>query len=164
MSTVKVKPLKSPAAPLSRSDLDRSLPWFRVLLGLVLITYSSVATIDGVRVDCGPLCAGPISGLPVVIPVWIVLGVLVAVLMSVAEWLTSDRYMTIYAVVLLADARYSQSWLDDWILPLVTYHTQGSPLAWAIGLVVSWGLAILVARFGEVLLFGRRTKKEDSDD
>lgn len=166
MSNVRSEPLKNgkkPAAPpLSRTDLDRALPWFRILLGAIFIAYSSLATIDGVRVDCGPLCATTVSDLGV--PLWVIVGVTVAALLSLGQWFTSERWPWVYIALILVDARYTQWWVDDWALPLAQHHVQAAgDLAWMIGLVVSWFLAIGCARFGEVLLFGTR-KKEASDD
>lgn len=150
--------------PLSRSDLDRALPWFRGALGLALIAYSSLATIDGVRVDCGPLCTAPIVGLPVAVPIWAALGVGAAALLSLGQWFSSWRWWWVYALLLMADARYSQMWLDDWTQPLAAHNLEGG-VAWWVGFVVSYGLALLVAVFGEVLLFGRRARKtENADD
>lgn len=139
---------------LNRSHLDKSLPYVRALVGLVLLAYGALSTIDGVRVDCGPLCVGLWQGLPV----WQVAGIIVAVLLSVGQWFTSDRYPTIYYALLLVDIRYTQWWADDWIMPLTRYHVRGIDpmLAVGIGLVVSYALAYGVARFAELLLFGRR--------
>lgn len=161
--TVKSKSLSATRAPLNRRDLDRALPWFRGALGLALIAYSSIATVDGVRVDCGPLCAAPIAGLPVAVPLWVALGVAAAALLSLGEWFTSWRWWGVYAVLLLADARYSQRWLDDWTLPLAAYNV-GADVAWVVSGVVSWGLALIVALAGEALLFGWRKKQAEGDD
>ena len=162
--SVKSKRMTTPTrAPLSRRDLDGALPWFRGGLGLALLAYSSLATVDGVRADCGPLCAAPIAGLPVAVPLWLVLGVAVAALLSVGEWFSSRRWWGVYVVLLFFDARYSQRWLDDWTVPLAA-HNAGAGLAWGVGGVVSWGLALLVAWLGEILLFGRRKKQAEGDE
>lgn len=138
-------------APLSRADLDRAGPWFRAVLGLVFIAISVVTTVRGVQQDFAPLLAwhpfaGPIAG------------IVVAALLSVGQWLTSERVPFVYLVLVLIDARYTQAPLSEPIFQLATYHLHDMPV-WAIPIVammVSWTMALLVARFGEILLFGRR--------
>jgi hypothetical protein len=143
-------------APLSRAELAKAGPWLRGGLGVALIAYSALSTIDGVRADCGPLCEGVVYGLPL----GLLIGVLVAALLSLGQWLTSEHWRFAYAVLLLIDARYSQRWLDDWLVP-VTQHNIASDagLAMSAGLVLSWVGAVAIAMFGELLLFGRRSAR-----
>lgn len=158
--TVKSKPLASPTrAPLNRRDIDRALPWLRLLLGAGLIGFSAVTTVTGVRDDCGPLCAGAWQSAPV----WAVVGLGVAALISLGQWLSSGRWQLVYSVLLLIDARYTQKVIGPPIEALAAYHMDGAQVAWVVAAVVSWGLALLTARFGEVLLFGRRKGGGDVD-
>lgn len=139
-------------APLSRADLQKAAPYLRAGLGVVLIAYSALSTIDGVQADCGPLCAGLVYG----VPLGLLVGVGVAALLSLGQWLTSESWRFAYAVLLLVDARYSQRWLDDWLLPVAAHNIGDVGLASSAGLLLSWALAIAIAMFGEILLFGRR--------
>lgn len=157
--TVKQKPLAPTRAPLSRADLDKSLPWLRLLIGALLIGFSTITTVAGVQADCGPLCGGLWYGAPV----WAVAGLLTALCISVGQWFTSERWPFIYAALLLVDARYTQRIIGPPIDMLAAYHMDGAPVAWIVALVVSWGLALATARFGEVLLFGRRKGDGDVD-
>lgn len=142
-------------APLNRTDLDRAAPWLRLIAGAVLIAWSSYTTVKGVGIDFAPLVDGQTLG---GIPLAIVVGLGAAVLLSLIQWLTSEHAPIAYAVALLIDARYTQWQIGPWIEPLAIYHLGGMPLivATAISFVVSWGLALLVARYGEIFLFGRR--------
>jgi hypothetical protein len=142
------------ASPLNRADLDRAAPWLRLLAGAALIAWSSYTTVLGVGTDFAPLVANrALWGIPLAV----VVGVVVAGLLSLVQWLTSEHARIIYAVALLFDARYTQWQIGPWIEDLAAYHLRSVPgVAWVVSLVVSWALALLIARYGEILLFGRR--------
>lgn len=140
-------------APLSRDDLDRAGPWLRAALGVSLIAWSSYTTIAGVGIDFAPLLAGAIYG----IPLFIIAGIAAAVLLSLGEWLTSERAPLVYTAFLFVDARYTQWQIGPWINALALHHLGAS--SWAapvVSFLVSWGLSLAIARYGEILLFGRR--------
>ena len=141
-------------APLNRQDLDRAAPWLRLLAGAALIAWSSYTTVAGIGVDFAPLVNGrALWGIPLAV----VAGLAAAALLSLVQWLTSEHAPLIYAAALVVDARYTQWQLGPWIADLAAYHLQSMPVvAWIVAFVVSWGLALLVARYGEILLFGRR--------
>lgn len=144
---------RSLRAPLSREDLDRAGPWLRLLAGIFLIAGSSYATITGVGEDFAPLLVGDIYS----IPIYIIAGAAAAALLSLGEWLTSERIPLLYAAFLFADARYTQWQIGPWVDSLAMYHLASS--RWAapvVSFLVSWGLSLAVARYGEILLFGRR--------
>ena len=140
--------------PLNRADLDRAAPWLRLLAGAALIAWSSYTTVLGIGVDFAPLVSkGTIWGIPLAV----IIGLGVAALLSLIQWLTSEHAPLIYAAALVIDARYTQWQVGPWIDSLAAYHLRSIPgLAWVVALVVSWGLALLIARYGEILLFGRR--------
>lgn len=143
------------AAPLKREELDRAAPWLRLIAGAALIAWSSYTTVLGVGIDFAPLVDGrTLYGIPLAI----VVGLGVSALLSLIQWLTSEHVPLIYAAALLVDARYTQWQVGPWIEPLATYHLRdlAPGIAWGVSLVVSWGLALLIARYGEILLFGRR--------
>jgi hypothetical protein len=159
--TVQSRPLRDEqpdrrrGPPLNRTDLDRAAPWLRLLAGAALIAWSSYTTVLGIGVDFAPLVDKKTLG---GVPLAVVVGLAAAVLLSLIQWLTSEHVPIAYAVALLVDARYTQWQIGPWIEPLAAYHLRGLPsvVALAISFVVSWGLALLIARYGEILLFGRR--------
>lgn len=155
--SVKSKTLHPARAPLSRRELDRALPWLRLLLGASFIGFSTATTVAGVRADFAPLLVGDLYG----VPAWVVAGLALALLVTLGQWGTSDRWPLVYSGLLLIDARYTQRAIGPAIETLATYHSNGSGLAWVVALVVSWLIALATARYGEVLLFGRRKGNDD---
>ena len=139
---------------VNHNQLDKAAPWLRLLLGLSLIAYTSYTTVAGVGADFAPL----LRDAPWYVP--IAAGVGVAAFLSVGEWLTSESVPVVYTLLLLLDARYTQRQVGPWVDALAQYHLaeQNSYLTLAVSLVVSWGLALIAARYGEILLFGRRKK------
>lgn len=143
------------AAPLSRTDLDRAAPWLRLIAGAALIAWSSYTTVLGIGVDFAPLVSkGALWGIPLAV----IFGLIAAALLSLIQWLTSEHVPIVYVIALAVDARYTQWQIGPWITALAAYHLREfSPVvASAASFVVSWGLALLIARYGEILLFGRR--------
>lgn len=141
-------------APLTHTQLDKAAPWLRAMLGLALIAYTSYTTISGVGLDFAPILKDSPAGIA------LAAGLCVAVFLSVGEWLTSESVPFIYFILLLIDARYTQRQIGPWIEALSAYHLREYPwyLTTGVSLIVSWGMAIAAARYGEILLFGRRRK------
>jgi hypothetical protein len=141
-------------APLNHEHLDKSAPWIRMLLGLGLIAYTGYTTINGVRTDLAPLLVGAPWYMP------LATGLGVAVFLSAGEWYTSEVAPFVYFILLLVDSRYTQRQIGPWIETLAAYHLKEYPsyLTVMVSLIVSWALAIAAARYGEILLFGRRKK------
>lgn len=155
VDTTTTAPIRGIAnAPLSHTHLDKAGPWIRMLLGLALIVYTGYTTISGVVADFAPLLVGA----PLYIP--LASGIAVAVALSLGEWLTSETVPFIYFILLLIDSRYTQRQIGPAIERLTTFHLQEYPtyLTAVVSFIVSWGLAIAAARYGEILLFGRRKK------
>lgn len=145
-------------APLDRNQLNKSAPWLRLLLGAVLIAYTSYTTVRGVGEDFAPLLQGTIGP----VPVSLIGGLLTALLLSLGQWLTSEGYPIVYSVLLVLDARYTQRQIGPSIDALATYHMAGLD-GWLVSVVsfaASWITALLAARYGEILLFGKRHKRE----
>lgn len=138
--------------PINRNNLDRAAPWLRLIAGLVLIAVSSYSTITGVAADAAPLELPVVAGLAG----GVAAGVLVALFLSLGEWLTSEQVPYVYAAFLLMDAWYTQRQIGDGVVRLANYHLGGTGVAPVIAFVLSWLLALAIARFGEVLLFGKR--------
>lgn len=157
--TVDSKPLVTPkrdtlAPPLSRDTLNNARPWIRLLLGAALIAYSSYTTIIGIGRDFAPLLSGNVYG----IPMTLIGGTLAALFLSAGQWLTNGHFQLLYVALLLIDARYTQQQIGPPIDTLARFHLAGlHPLApLVVSLCVSWFLSLAVARYGEVLLFGKR--------
>lgn len=157
--TVESKPLITAkrdtlAAPLNRATLDNARPWIRLMLGVALIAYSSFTTITGVGRDFAPLLQGDVYG----IPMTLIGGICAALFLSGGQWLTNGHFTLLYVGLLLVDARYTQQQIGPAIGALASFHLSGlHPFApFVVSLLVSWSLALAVARYGEVLLFGKR--------
>lgn len=138
--------------PLNRNNLDRAAPWLRGLAGLILIAVSSYSTIAGVQADAAPLELPLVVGIPGAIAA----GVVVALFLSLGEWLTSEQAPYVYGALLILDAWYTQRQTAGPVARMAAYHLGGTGLAPLIAFVLSWLLAIAIARFGELLLFGKR--------
>lgn len=163
--TVKQEPLgprrRGLSAPLNRDHLDRAGPWLRLLAGVVLIAYTSYTTIVGIGEDFAPLLQGSVYG----VPIQVLAGVGAALFISLVQWLTSEQYKLIYLIFLAIDARYTQRQIGPGIDALAQYHMRDLDpiLPSVVSFVVSWGSSLLAARYGEILLFGKRkrpTKEE----
>jgi hypothetical protein len=150
MSGTPYNPLR---APLDRRDLDRVAPWLRVALGLALLAWSSYTTIIGFNNDLSPVLEGKmLFG----IPAGVLTGVLLAVLLSLGEWLTSERARLIYSALLFVDAWYTQRQVGPAAEKLAKAYLSDTGIAPLVALVLSWLAALAIARYGEILLFGRR--------
>lgn len=149
------KPARDPLAPpLSRTTVDNARPWIRLLLGAALIAWSSYTTVSGVARDFAPILQGTMYGLPLTL----IGGLGVALFLSFGEWLTNGHFPILYCGLLIIDARYTQQQIGGPIEALANYHLSGlhafAPLV--VSFLVSWFLALAVARYGEILLFGKR--------
>lgn len=161
--TVKQQPLRPPrrglAAPLSHEHIDRAGPWLRLLAGVIVIGYTSYTTITGIGDDFAPLLRGSLYG---VVSAQLAAGLLAAALISLVEWLTSESYPLIYAAFLIIDARYTQRQIGPSMSALANYHLRDLDpwIPTVVSFVASWGLSLIAARYGEILLFGKRAKRE----
>ena len=149
-------------APLNRSDLDRAAPWLRLLAGAALIAWSSYTTIQGIGVDFAPFFVGQSVMAFGVSAHQLIAGLVFAALLSLIEWLTSERMLIVYCAALLIDARYTQWQIGPFIQSLAQYHVrlEDPVVALIASFIVSWGLSLAIARYGELLLFGRRGQKD----
>lgn len=153
----KAPPRDTLAAPLNRRHLDRAGPWLRLMIGLALIAYTGYTTVRGVGQDFAPLLQGVIYG----VPMTLVGGLMVAVFLSVGQWLTAGRYTIIYAVLLIIDARYTQRQIGPAVASLAAFHLPGvdNSIVSVVSFLASWGASLLAARYGELLLFGKRKRE-----
>lgn len=144
------------APPLPREWLDMIASPLRVLFGLVFIAWSWISTIIVLGVLLYPVMPG--TALEVV-PDWFVLALGVSFLVSLAEFVSSDRWPLAYWVVLLlCDASFTIWQTRVWLLAIVQAQTEvalaGHLAIWLVSIIGG----ITAARFGEVLLFGRRSR------
>ena len=159
--SVTSKPLASASAPIDRKYLDTARAPIRVLFGLVFVSYCAISTIIGVQGDLSPL---PWSVQPIasILTPGFLLGACVAAAIFIGEALLAEASLVWYAPLLAVDAWYTARW-SDWIGILIHAHLQIDPLVEDIlTFVVTWAAAILIAYFGERLIFGkRRSKRHD---
>lgn len=156
-STELITPKRGLAAPLNRTHLDRAGPWIRLMIGLALIAYTGYTTVRGVGEDFAPLLQGAIGP----IPMTLIGGLLAAVFLSVGQWLTAGVHTIVYAVLLILDARYTQRQIGPAIEALAAFHLPGvdNYIVSVVSFVASWGASLLAARYGELLLFGKRKRE-----
>jgi hypothetical protein len=141
------------AAPLPREWLDTVAPAIRVLFGLIFIAWSWVSTVLILgRLLKPALSSAAIEG----IPDRFLVAVGVAFLVSLAEFVASDRWPGAYwTVLLLFDASFTAWQTRAWLVLIVEAQT---PIG-LLGHIGIWAVAIIggiiAAKFGEVLLFGK---------
>lgn len=147
-------PRASLAPPLPREWLDTIAPVLRVLFGVIFIAWSWISTI----IVLGALLKAvmPATTL-IVIPDRFLVAILFAFLVSLAEFVSSERWPRVYwAVLLICDASFTTWQTRVWLLQIVRAQTDIAPA----GHVAIWLAAmvggIVAARFGEILLFGSR--------
>lgn len=144
------------AAPLPREWLDTVAPAVRVLAGLVFIGWSWVSTLLIVGALLAPVLPSAALGIPD--RALVALGF--AILVSLVEFVASDRWPVAYwLVLLLGDASFTAWQTRAWLILIIEANT---PIETA-GHVAIWIASILggiiAAKFGEVLLFGAGRKR-----
>ena len=143
------------APPLPRAWLDTIARPLRVLFGLIFIAWSWISTVIIVGAWLRPLPAGTtIPGAPD----WFLVAFALAFLVSLAEFVSSDRWPVAYWLVMLqCDASLTAWQTHTWLLIIVQAQVEAIAL---LGHVAIWLTSIiggiLAAKFGEVLLFGKR--------
>jgi hypothetical protein len=152
MSKVQSRP--GTAAPLPREWLDTVAPAIRVLFGLIFIAWSWVSTVIIVGTWLRPLLSGAtIPGAPD----WFLVAFAIALAVSLVEFVASGRWPAVYWIVmLLLDASFTTWQTRAWLLIIMQAQTQIAPLGHAAIWLVSGIGGFLAAKFGEVLLFGKR--------
>lgn len=139
------------APPLPRTWLDTIAPALRVLFGLIFIAWSWISTIIILGALLKPVMPAALLGLPDRFLVAIV----VSFLVSLAEFVSSDRWPGVYwTVLLLCDASFTTWQTRAWLVQIVRAQTDialpGHIVIWLAALIGG----IVAAKFGEVLLFG----------
>jgi hypothetical protein len=140
------------APPLPRAWLDTIAPALRVLFGLIFIAWSWISTL----LVLGALLAPVLPSTTLVgIPDRALIAIGFAFLVSLAEFVASDRWAVAYwLVLLLCDASFTTWQTRTWLLLIVGAQTPielvGHIGIWVVALVGG----IIAAKFGEILLFG----------
>jgi hypothetical protein len=154
MSNVRSRPGVAP--PLPRAWLDTIAPAIRVLFGLIFIAWSWISTLLILGALLAPAVPGATLG---GIPDRALVALGCAFLVSVAEFVASDRWPgTYWFVLLVLDAPFTAWQTHAWLTLIVGAQTEIAPLGdlaiWAVAIVGG----IIAAKFGEVLLFGTGRK------
>jgi hypothetical protein len=155
MSKVQSRP--GVAAPLPREWLDTVAPAIRVLFGLIFIAWSWISTLLIVGRLLSPVLPGATLG---GIPDRALIAIGFAFLISLAEFVASDRWPGAYWVILLfGDASFTTWQTRAWLILIVEAQTHielaGHVAIWIASVVGG----IIAAKFGEVLLFGKGRKR-----
>lgn len=151
-------------APISRGLIDELLPWLRALLGLTFIAYSANSTVFMGAIDLMWLFARTKQ---ITIGAWpdaYWYSGFVAFLLFAGEVATGERYKRTYWLFLIPDAFYTGRGMWVGVTKAATILIGGivgdGPVASALGiiagLIVSAVLGYFIAKWGEVLLFGKR--------
>jgi hypothetical protein len=158
-------------APLDRGLIDLALPWLRAVCGIAFVAYSSVQTIYFGATDIMwlfPHTNGMTIGY--VQDAYWYAGAMAAMFFF-GEVATAERYPRVYRGILLPDAFYSARalyWgLSSALGVLLTSMVPGegdarTGVAKILGYVLAAPIALffgyIIAKWGEILLFGKRRK------
>lgn len=146
--------LASGAAPLNRALLDSAASPVRVLFGVLFLGWSWISTITILGGFLAPLLPGAVLGI-VSDRFLVTFGI--AVLISIAEFVCSERWPGVYwLVLLLLDASFTTWQTRAWLLVLIEPHTHITTSVHVVIWLASIVGGIIAARFGEALLFGAR--------
>jgi hypothetical protein len=151
-------------APISRSLIDELLPWLRALLGIIFIAYSANSTIFMGARDLMWLFA-PTKQITIgFFPDAYWYSSFVALILFVGEVGCSERYKRTYWLFLIPDAFYTGRGMWSGLTNAMTILAGGvvgdGPVATVagviLGTIVAGVLGYFIAKWGEVLLFGKR--------
>lgn len=155
VKSVETESVARVGTPIPRHYLDNFRQPARVLAGAAFVAYSSLGTIIGVQDDLAPALAsrpdGAILGYGT--------GLAAAIIIFVAEMLLAEVSTGWYLVFLAPDAWYTYQF-SGWIGAIVEARMGETLVAQVLTIVLTSIFAVLVAYFGERLLFGRRRSKE----
>jgi hypothetical protein len=151
-------------APISRSLIDELLPWLRALLGIIFIAYSANSTIFMGANDLmwlfeltKNITIGSIAD-----AYWY--SSFFALILFVGEVASSERFKRTYWLFLIPDAFYTARGMWGGLMKAMTILAGGvvgdGPVAnvagFILGTIIAAVLGYFIAKWGEVLLFGKR--------
>jgi hypothetical protein len=162
-------------APISRGFVDEATPWLRGLLGLFFVAYSANSTIfigaehliwlfDGTK-------RITIGGFP---DAYWYSAALAAILFA-GEVATGERYPKTYRLFLAPDVLYTSLGIFSGLSKAIAllafaalgpqYRTAAEWFGWILAFPAAGVIGYFIAKWGEVLLFGkrrsRRSKREE---
>lgn len=153
-------------APIPRAVIDELRPYGRAILGLLFVGYSARSTVSLCASDLLWLFEGTreitIYGFPDAY--WY--SGLLALLLFAGEVMTSEKYPRTYWLFLIPDTFYTARGLWGGLFKASTVLagsiTSDGTIAQVIGFVaataISAYLGYMIAKWGEVLLFGNRRR------
>jgi hypothetical protein len=142
--------------PIDRYHLDRFRAPVSVIFGLILLGYSSYATVQYVHTFLLPVLPEvPIFALPLTI--WI--GVVVTIAITAGEWFTAETRWYWYAIPFVPDVFFTYMFTAPWVIRATEVHSNQATWAGMVAGAVTLVLAVLTAYFGEILLFGPRRQR-----
>lgn len=161
-------------APISRDLVDEARPWLRLILGVAFVAYSAASTIFIGADDLMWLFPGttnPAAGFPVAY--WYS-GVL-ALVLFLGEVATGERHPGPYRIFLAPDVLYTARGVFGGMSTALgalafaaigTEHREAAAwFGWLLAFPVAAVIGYIIARWGEVLLVGkrrvRRSRKEE---
>jgi hypothetical protein len=139
------------APPLPRAWLDTVAPGLRIVFGIIFIAWSWISTI----LILGALLKPVLPEAVLSLPDRFLVAIVVSFLVSLAEFVSSDRWPLAYWIVLLVcDASFTAWQTRTWLVQIVHAQTDISLLGHLVIWIVSIIGGIIAAKFGEMLLFG----------
>lgn len=141
---------RTPQTLLGRKTLDEARPWGQALLSVAALANSLITTV-ACAVDARNLARPDFN-----IGVTIVIGVILAFSLTVAQVLTSDVSTLGYLIALTPDALMTAiQWREWFLVPLFNALMPGLG-----GVAMAWTVAILIglvsAYIPERMIFGKR--------
>lgn len=151
-------------APISRGLVDELLPWLRAALGIIFIAYSANST---VFIGAGDLLwlFEPTKRITIgSFPDAYWYSSFAALILFAGEVATSERFKRAYWLFLIPDAFYTGRGMWEGMTKAMTILVGGiigdGSIATVIGIILgsiaAAVLGYLIAKWGEVLLFGKR--------
>jgi len=169
---------QKPAAPhgrtgdwdlfMTREHLDTAMPFLRVVGAAILIGISAQSTIQYLASDITPLTITSLGGQMVLngIELRLIIGVLVALGIFILELVLSERHKIAYRLVVAVDAWYTYRQIGAWFTTMWRAwgptDIRDGPYgwwAWALIQIPAFGVGVLIAYYGEVLLIGGRRRR-----
>lgn len=159
-------------APISRTLVDEALPWLRAIAGIAFVAYSANSTI---LIGAADLLRFFDSTRLITIGYWpdaYWYSAIVAVILFVGEVATSEKYPKTYKLFLIPDAFYTArgifAGLSSALSLLAASFVGENEAAAIIGVVLAFPVSVwigyLIAKWGEVLLFGKRRTRISRKD
>jgi hypothetical protein len=146
--------LQARSAPFSRTTLRKAQRPLRLAVGLLLVAYSSVATILWVADFLAPVLPNQQwFG----VAATLVVGFLINAAIIGGEWVLSESRWYWYALPFVPDVVFTYLFTAPWVTTLAEANSNGAPWTEPLAIGVSVAVATAVAYCGELLLFGRRS-------